>query len=106
MCTHASASQPRANPVAAAREAQRLPLVHTTAAGDEHTIAAAAAAAAAPPTPPTHANTRTQVVCATSIMVVTALKLHHVAFNWDSKSWNADVHNVCLLGHMDNGGNL
>jgi hypothetical protein len=48
----------------------------------------------------------TQVAAAAAVMVVTALKLHHVDIQWDRVGWNADVSNTCLLGVMENGGNL
>lgn len=47
-----------------------------------------------------------QVACAAAIIVITALKLHKVNVAWDEKKWSADVQNVCLLGFMNNGGNL
>lgn len=47
-----------------------------------------------------------QVAAAAAVIVITALKLHRVNVTWDNKSWNSDVQNVCLLGTMQNGGNL
>lgn len=34
------------------------------------------------------------------------MKLHKVNVAFDGKTWNPDVQNVCLLGFMNNGGNL
>lgn len=47
-----------------------------------------------------------QLACATAIIVITAMKLYNVNILWDSNTWNVDVLNTCLLGKMDNGGNL
>lgn len=40
------------------------------------------------------------------MIVVTALKLHKVSLSANEATWNVDVSNVCLLGTMENGGNM
>jgi mannose-P-dolichol utilization defect protein 1 len=47
-----------------------------------------------------------QTAVATAIIVITALKLHKVSVGWNADTYNADVSNVCLLGHTEQGGNL
>jgi len=47
-----------------------------------------------------------QVACAAAIITITALKLHKVNITWNGQTWNSEVQNTCLLGKMDNGGNL
>lgn len=46
-----------------------------------------------------------QVACAAAIIVITATQLHQVKITFDEK-WNLDIPNTCLLGKMDNSGNL